>query len=127
MRYLVGLFMGLLPLLVVGGLLALAAWRDKRRDARIARQIRLTDAIAGEMGAIVAPVVDKPAFGPWRVRMAVPAGRPAVLARILTVTQATLDRISGSRWEIVLEYEPAPVREVIPGRLVAVPAQRRAA
>ncbi len=32
------------PLLVILGLLALAAWRDHRREAVVARQIRLTDA-----------------------------------------------------------------------------------
>ena len=37
------------------GLLALAAWRDRRRDAVAARQIRLCDTIADELGAIVAP------------------------------------------------------------------------
>jgi hypothetical protein len=127
LRYLVGLLVGLLPLLVVGGLLALAAWRDRRREALVARQIRLTDAIAAEMGAIVAPVVEKPAFRPWQVRMAVPAGRPAMVARILAVTQATLDRIAGAPWEIVLEYQPASGPSVGPGRLSVVPAQRRAA
>ena len=127
MRYLTGLFMGLLPLLVVSGLLGLAAWRDRRREVLAARQIRLTDAIAREMGAIVAPVVDKRAFRPWQVRMAVPVGRPAVVARILAVTQATLDRISGGPWEIVVEYQPASTPPVGPARLFPIPAQRRAA
>ena len=42
------------PLLVVAGLLVLAAWRDHRREAMVARQIRLTDALANELGPIVA-------------------------------------------------------------------------
>ena len=34
------------PVLVVLGLLELAAWRDRRREAMVARQVQLTDAIA---------------------------------------------------------------------------------
>ena len=34
------------PILVILGLLGLAAWRDHRREAMISRQVRLTDAIA---------------------------------------------------------------------------------
>jgi hypothetical protein len=42
------------PILPAVGLLALAEWRDRRRAAVIARQIRLTDALAEELGAVVA-------------------------------------------------------------------------
>ena len=62
------------PILVVLGLLALAAWRDHRREAMVARQVRLTDALADELGPIVAPLVVKPLGGPWRVEIRVPVG-----------------------------------------------------
>ena len=64
------------PILVVAGLLALAAWRDHRREAMVARQVRLTDALADELGPIVAPLVVKPLGGPWRVEIRVPGGAP---------------------------------------------------
>ena len=40
-----GIMLALSPLLTVGGLFALAEWRDRRRAMARARQIRLTDAI----------------------------------------------------------------------------------
>ena len=64
------------PILVILGLLALAGWRDRRREAIIARQIRLTDAIADQLGAIVAPVVTKPSRAAVAGRHP-RAGRPA--------------------------------------------------
>ena len=68
------------PILVVIGLLALAAWRDHRREAMVARQVRLTDALADELGPVVAPLVVKPLGGPLRARAdtaacAEPSGR----------------------------------------------------
>jgi hypothetical protein len=92
---------GLSPLLLVGALLALAAWRDRRALAATARQTRLTDALADEMGAVVAPVVRR-RLGHWRVRIAVPFGRPAVVARVLEVLDVTLGRLGPDRYEIVL-------------------------
>jgi hypothetical protein len=124
MRYLIGVGLGLMPLLVVVALLGFAAWRDRRRERVLARQIRLTDAIAGELGAIVAPTVDKPVLRPWRVRMAVPLGRPAVVGRILAITQATLDRVAGEPYEIVLSAQPRPAAAA---RLVPMAPRRQAA
>ena len=105
---LIGIVAWLSPLLLVGGLLALAGWRDRRTLAAVARQTRLSDALADEVGAIVAPVVEKHG-GAWRVRVAVPLGRPAVAARILGVLHRTLRRLGPDRYEIVLSpQEPAP-------------------
>ena len=99
---------GLSPLLFVAGLLVLAAWRDQRALAETARQIRLTDALAEEVGGIVAPVVTKRLRG-WRIAIPVPLGRPAVVARILGVVQQTLGRLGSDRYELVLTpQEPAP-------------------
>jgi hypothetical protein len=99
-----------LPILVVIGLLTLAAWRDHRREGIVARQIRLTDAIADEIGPVVAPVVAKPLGGPWRVAIQVPVGRPATVSRIVTIAHDTLTRIGAGRYELVLTPEPARVR-----------------
>jgi hypothetical protein len=101
---------GLSPLVLVAGLLALAAWRDRRRLAETARQVRLTDALADEMGAIVAPVVKKRLRG-WRIVIPVPVGRPALVAHVLAVVQRTLGGPGSERYEIVLSPRaPAPGR-----------------
>ena len=107
------------PLLFVGALLVLAAWRDHREEAQVARQIRVTDAIADEVGAIVAPVVRR-GWGSWRVEIPAPLGRPAAVGRIVSVVDRTL-RGSG-RYEIVLTPQEAgsPFPTAIPG-----PAPRR--
>ena len=98
------------PILVILGLLVLAAWRDRRRAAMVSRQVRLTDAIADELGPIVAPVVAKPLGGPWRVQIQVPVGRPATVSRIVAIAHDTLTRTGAGRYELVLTPEPAPVR-----------------
>jgi hypothetical protein len=96
------------PILVVGALLALAAWRDRRREGITARQIRLTDAITEELGPVVAPVVARPLGGPWRAEIQVPVGRPAIVSRIVAIAHETLTQTGAGRYELVLT--PAPVR-----------------
>ena len=90
------------PILFVVTLLILAEWRDRRLLAASARQIRLTDALAAEMGAVVAPVVRKRWGAGWRFEMAVPLGRPALVGRILSVAHGALERMKPGRYEIVL-------------------------
>jgi hypothetical protein len=97
------------PILVIFGLLGLAAWRDRRREAMIARQIRLTDAIAEELGAIVAPLVTKPLGRPWRVDIQVPIGRPATVSRIVGIAHDILTRTGAGRYQLVLTPTAAPV------------------
>jgi hypothetical protein len=98
------------PILVVLGLLGLAAWRDRRREAMIARQIRLSDAIADEMGPVVAPLVSKPLGRPWRVEVQVPVGRPAVVSRIVSIAHDVLTRTGAGRYELVLTPNVERVR-----------------
>jgi hypothetical protein len=102
------------PVLVVLALLALAAWRDRRREAMIARQIGLTDAIADQLGAIVAPVVTKPLGRPWRVDIHVPVGRPATVSRIVGIAHETLTRMGAGRYELVLTPDPVSARPLAP-------------
>jgi hypothetical protein len=101
----------LLPLVGVGILLALAAWRDSREAAGVARQIRITDTIGRELGAIVAPTVTRGWIGPWQVRIAVPFTQPATVARVLAITHASLEAMGG-RYELVLTPQVRPVRRV---------------
>src|SRR5262249_45114939 len=96
------------PILVVLGLLSLAAWRDRRRDAVIARQIRVTDAIASELGAIVAPVVTKPFGGPWRVAIHVPVGRPTIVSRLVAGAHEAPTRSSAGPYELGFGPQSAP-------------------
>ena len=107
-----GLILALSPLLTVGGLFALAEWRDRRRAMARARQIRLTDAIAAELGWVVAPVVSKPLAGPWRIQMRVPVGRPALVSRIVAIAHGTLRDLGVTRYELVLTPDPAPARRI---------------
>jgi hypothetical protein len=100
-----------LPLASVGILLALAAWRDGREAASVARQIRLTDAIGRELGAIVAPTVTRGWTGPWQVRIAVPLAQAATVARIVAIAHASLE-VMGGRYELVLTPQIRPVRPV---------------
>ncbi len=100
------------PILLIAGLLALAAWRDRRREAMVARQIRLSDAIADELGPIVAPVVSKPLGAPWRVEIRVPVNRPAAVSRIVAIAHETLTRSGAAQYELVLT--PAPVSALAP-------------
>jgi hypothetical protein len=91
------------PILAIGALLWLASYRDRRREAALVSQIRLSDAIAAELGAVVAPVVRRPWRGSWEIRIAVPLDRPALVARILDVARAALDRMAmPGGYELVL-------------------------
>jgi hypothetical protein len=112
------LVLTLSPLIAVVALLELAGWWERRVEAAIARQIALTDAIGAELGAVVAPFVARPVGRPWQVRIAVPFSRPALITRILTITQRVLDRTCANGYEVVLTPQegPAPVVE----RLVMV-------
>ena len=70
---------------LLGGPMVLTDWARKRREAEIARQIALTDALDGRLGAVVAPIVKKTLFGPWEVRIAAPPLFPVAQARMLAV------------------------------------------
>jgi hypothetical protein len=75
-----------IPFVAVSALLRLAERLQDRRDLQRDRQIMLTDAIHWELGAVAAPVVHWRPGGGWRVSMAVPFDRPAVVAALLRVT-----------------------------------------
>lgn len=113
MRLAFATVMGLSPIWSVVLLLGLSGWRDRVRRATVARQIRLTDAIAAELGAVVAPVVRKPWGRPWQVWIAVPFGRPATVARVLAIAHETLGRMAPGRHELVLTAQEPAAREAV--------------
>ena len=103
----------LLGCTLLGGPMVLADWVRTRRQAVIARQIALTDALDAQVGALVAPVVAKPLFGPWEVRIAVPLLGSAVLARIIAVTDDVFGGVEEKppmRYRMVLHVMPTPRR-----------------
>jgi len=93
------------PILLIVAVVALVERRNHMRAAIVARQIRLTDAIAAELGAIVAPVVRKRFRGRWQIEMAMPLGRPATVGRVLSIAHQVLP----GRYEFVLTPQSEPV------------------
>ncbi len=106
---------------LVGGPMILVDWLRSRRQTAIERQIALTEAIDRQMGAIVAPVVTKPLFGPWEIRVAVPFHRSATVARILSVVDEVFSDVAGGStrpYRIFLTATPDSVRATSPFRPV---------
>jgi hypothetical protein len=105
--------LALSPCIIVLALLVLATWRERVRDQVLARQATLTYAIHRELGGVASPIVTKGLAAPWRIRMAVPLGRPASVAAVLAIVNRELES-SGvaqrERYQIVLTREPARAR-----------------
>ena len=104
----------LVAFVVVGGSAVLVDWSRRRRQKAIARQIALTDALDGRLGAIVAPRVKRPLWGPWEVEIAVPFSAFAVVGRVLAIVDEVLSGEEGIRedsYRIVLRAEPGPARK----------------
>ena len=92
-----------IPFAAVIALLRLVERRQDRRDLQRDQQIMLTDAIHWELGAVAAPVVSRRPGGGWRVSMAVPIDRPAVVTALLRVTARHFEaEKAAERLEIVL-------------------------
>jgi len=101
------------PIVGVVALLELAGWWQRRQDAAVARQIALTDAIASELGTVVAPVVRRPLRGPWLIEIAVPFTQPATVGTILAIAHRLLafgHRLNPGDYRIVLTPQDEPVR-----------------
>ena len=103
----------------IGAPILLLGWLRSRRQEAIQRQIALTEAIDARLGPIVSPVVTKPPWSPWRVRIAMPLTRPVPVGRILAITHGVLsgiDRVNPSHYQIVLTPKEKPAREGRMGR-----------
>ena len=104
-----GVVFVLLGFSLMGGPMLLTDWVRARRQDMIARQITLTDALDGRFGVRVAPVVTKPLFGPWEVRIAVPLQWSAIQGGMLAVIDEVFARFDGtepSSYRIVLSVTP---------------------
>lgn len=99
----------LLGFSLMGGPMLLTDWVRARRQDMIARQITLTDALDGRFGVLVVPVVTKPIFGPWEVRIAGPLQWSAIHGGMLAVIDEVFARADGtnpSSYRIVLSVTP---------------------
>ena len=104
---------------LIGGPMILVDWLRRRRQTAIERQIALTNAIDGQVGVIVSPVVTKPLFGPWKIRIAVPFHRSATVARILSVVDEVFQDVEGAAsrpYRIFLTATADSLRETHPSR-----------
>jgi hypothetical protein len=110
-----GIAMVGLVILGVTALLLTSARVTRARDARVARQIALTDALHREVGPVVAPWVYRRGGG-WEVRMAVPFERPALVERILDVTRQSLAGAVADPGAVRLVLTPQPPRPARPAQ-----------
>ena len=97
------------PALALVALLMALEARARARAGVAARQIRLTDAVHAELGAVVAPVVVKRPFQRWRVVFALPETGGAPVARLIAITDRVLaGDVAAADLDIVFT-RPAPV------------------
>jgi hypothetical protein len=96
---------GLLRFAVVVGLLGLARVIREKREAGVARQIMLTDAIHRELGAAAAPEVRRSWTRGWIVSVRLPLYRESTVSAIARITHdlfRRLDREDPPRLRLVL-------------------------
>lgn len=91
-----------LPVTGLVTLLLMAGRRECAREARIARQVVVTDAIHRELGAVVAPVMTRRLGRGWRVGIAVPFESPAIVARVVAIVHETMLRDGPAMFDVVL-------------------------
>jgi hypothetical protein len=102
----------LIPYAAIVAALWLARRAELRRQERHLDQVAVTDAIHQALGAVVAPVVETRPWGPWRVRIPVPADRPRLTCDVVGVAQDAIATMAPRRFEIVLvpREQPAGAR-----------------
>ena len=106
-----------LPFVAVVALLLVLGRLQRGREARVAQQIAVTEAIHRELGAVVAPSMSKRPWGPPRLVIPMPLERPHVVAAVLAIAHRVLrgwDGVSAQRIQIVVVPQPeglvTPVR-----------------
>ena len=131
------LVVAVVPVLALVALLRLIDSVAHARREVIARQVAVTDAIHGELGAIVAPTVTRRRWGAWQVRIAVPFERHDAVGRVVAIAHATLARLDparAGRLRVVLvpqvrftRYIPAATRSIASARAPVTGSPRRSA
>lgn len=95
----------LMPFAAVAGLLWVTRVFAERREARVARQIMLTDAIHRELGAVAAPEVQRSWTRGWIVSVRLPLARAHTVGAVTRITHdlfRRLDRQDPPRLLVVL-------------------------
>jgi hypothetical protein len=103
----------LLPFLAVAGLLWVAGRIRARREACIARQIALTDAIHRELGAAAAPEVRRGRSREWIVSLRVPLYHEETVGAITRIAHDVfrrLEREDPPRLRVVLRPQESRPR-----------------
>ena len=114
----------LVPAALLTAVLLLSTWRARTRLLAIARQIVVTDAIHGELGAIVSPVVRHRFWSRWQLTIPVPFDDLDTVTHVVRTAYGAFDapeRKKPGRFEIVLSPQERPV----PRRERTVVAARR--
>jgi hypothetical protein len=114
-----------LPLAAVTAMLLVVGRVQRSREVEIGRQVAVTDAIHAELGAVVSPVVKRRLGRGWRIEIAVPFERPAIVGRVVAIAHAALlraDARSAARLEVVLTAQEAQVQRANVRRLNSVGA-----
>ena len=124
-----GLALGiaLFPIALMAAALLAMERRARVRLAECARQIAVTDAVHGKLGAIVAPVVRRRLGGRWQLVIPVPFDDLDSVGRVVRAAYEGFDapeRAIPGRFEIVL----SPQEKFVPRReraaVVAAPRSR---
>jgi hypothetical protein len=108
-----GVGVALVPALVIAVLLLVSARLEQARRRRTALQVAVTDALDGELGPVVAPVVQRQGWRAWELRIAVPFERQAIVGRVLAIAHRALAHVEGraaDRVRVVLVSRAAPGR-----------------
>lgn len=79
-----------LPLAALTAVLLAVGRVERAREALVARQIGVTDAIHRELGAVVAPLVKRRLGRGWRVEIAVPFESPPIVGRVGAIAHAAM-------------------------------------
>jgi len=106
----------LFPAAVLTAVPFFLTWRARTRLLAVARQIAVTDAVHGELGAIVSPVVRHRLWGRWQLMIPVPFDDLDTVTHVVRTAYGAFDapeRTKPGRFEIVLspQERPAPRRE----------------
>ena len=120
MMILLTLLVGLAPIAAVVGLFWIMGQRQRRLAERIMLQVRVTDAIHAELGAVAAPEVTRRPDGGWRVQMRVPAGRPGLVGPLVDLAELAMRAAPPRPFEIVL-LPPRPATQATRPRRLATP------
>jgi hypothetical protein len=81
--------------LLAAALALLVDGLERRRLRRVAAQIRMTDAVHGALGAIVAPTVSRQRGDPWTVTMGLGPRDFRVAGQLVELAEQTLGRDGG--------------------------------